>query len=84
MGVTNRVGMRTAFREGLRAWPHVWRRSLLVAACVGFLASLARVLTWVTFLDELSLGVIAFVATQGLIATAFFGLLVLRALSSRS
>ena len=84
MSVTKRVGLRTSFREGVRAWPHVWRRSLLVAACVGFLASLARVTGWITFLDELSLGVIAFVATQGAIATLFFGLLVLRAFSSRS
>ena len=80
----SRVGLRTSFREGVRAWPFVWRRSLLVAACVGFCASLSRVLGWVTFLDELSLGVVAFVATQGAIAVCFFGLLVLRALSSRT
>lgn len=81
---TVRVGWGTSFREGFRAWPYVWRRSLLVAACSGFLASLARVLGWVTILDELSLGVIAFVATQGLIAVLFFLLLALRAMSSRS
>lgn len=79
-----RVGFRTSFREGFRAWPYVWRRSLLVAACCGFLASLARVLGFVTILDELSLGVISFVATQGLIAVCFLLLLTLRALSSRA
>ena len=86
MAGTKRVGWNTSFREGLRAWPHVWRRSLLVAACIGFFASLARALgwiAWIAFLDELSVGVIAFVATQGAIATLFLGLLVLRGLSTR-
>lgn len=83
-GGEQRIGFAVSFREGFRAWPHVWRRSLLVASCVGLLAGVARALGWMGALDELSLALIAFVATQGLIGIMFLLVLVLRALATRA
>ena len=74
--------MRAAFQEGFRAWPYVWRRSLFIAAIVGVIVSALRAAGAIRWLDELTLGVVAFVATQGVIALLFLIAIFARALRS--